>query len=42
MLWTFDRVIVPTGFTAAFIRLGNLMNHEIMEDLQLSLGVSIH
>lgn len=29
MLWTFDRVIVPTGFTAAFIRLGNLMNHEI-------------
>jgi len=29
MLWTFDRVIVPTGFTAALIRLGNLMNHEI-------------
>ena len=29
MIWTFDRVIVPTGFTAAFIRLGNLMNHEI-------------
>lgn len=29
MLWTFDRVIVPTGFTAAMIRLGNLMNHEI-------------
>ena len=29
MLWTFDRVIVPTGFTAAAIRLGNLMNHEI-------------
>ncbi len=29
MLWTFDRVIVPTGFTAEFIRLGNLMNHEI-------------
>ncbi|MGV8962594.1 MAG: prolipoprotein diacylglyceryl transferase [Candidatus Saccharimonadaceae bacterium] len=29
MLWTFDRVIVPTGFTSAFIRLGNLMNHEI-------------
>lgn len=29
MVWTFDRVIVPTGFTAAFIRLGNLMNHEI-------------
>lgn len=29
MLWTFDRVIVPTGFTAGSIRLGNLMNHEI-------------
>lgn len=29
MLWTFDRVMVPTGFTAASIRLGNLMNHEI-------------
>lgn len=29
MVWTFDRVIVPTGFTAAMIRLGNLMNHEI-------------
>lgn len=29
MIWTFDRVIVPTGFTAAMIRLGNLMNHEI-------------
>lgn len=29
MIWTFDRVIVPTGFTSAMIRLGNLMNHEI-------------
>lgn len=29
MLWTFDRVMVPTGFTAALIRLGNLMNSEI-------------
>lgn len=28
-LWTFDRVMVPTGFTAAMIRFGNLMNHEI-------------
>jgi len=28
-LWTFDRVMVPTGFAAAMIRLGNLMNHEI-------------
>lgn len=33
MLWTFDRVIVPTGFTAACIRLGNLMNHEIYGDV---------
>ena len=29
MLWTFDRVMVPTGFAAAMIRFGNLMNHEI-------------
>ncbi|MDR0833143.1 MAG: prolipoprotein diacylglyceryl transferase [Candidatus Symbiothrix sp.] len=29
MLWTFDRLVVPVGFSAAFIRLGNLMNHEI-------------
>ena len=29
MLWTFDRVMVPTGFSAAMIRFGNLMNHEI-------------
>lgn len=29
MLWTLDRVMVPTGFTAGMIRLGNLMNHEI-------------
>jgi prolipoprotein diacylglyceryl transferase len=29
MLWTFDRLVVPVGFAAAFIRLGNLMNHEI-------------
>lgn len=29
MLWTFDRLMVPTGFTAAMIRFGNLMNHEI-------------
>ena len=33
MLWTFDRVIVPTGFTAAAIRMGNLMNHEIYGDV---------
>ncbi len=33
MLWTFDRVIVPTGFVSAFIRLGNLMNHEIYGDV---------
>ena len=29
MLWTFDRLVVPTGLVAAMIRLGNLMNHEI-------------
>lgn len=29
MLWAFDRLVVPTGFVAAMIRLGNLMNHEI-------------
>lgn len=29
MLWTLDRLVVPTGLVAAMIRLGNLMNHEI-------------
>jgi len=29
MLWTFDRLVVPVGFVAALIRLGNLMNHEV-------------
>ncbi len=29
MLWTFDKLVVPTGLVAAFIRLGNLMNHEV-------------
>ncbi|MCD8263381.1 MAG: prolipoprotein diacylglyceryl transferase [Tannerellaceae bacterium] len=29
MLWTFDKLVVPTGLVAAFIRLGNLINHEI-------------
>ncbi|MDR2843363.1 MAG: prolipoprotein diacylglyceryl transferase [Candidatus Symbiothrix sp.] len=29
MLWTLDRLVVPVGFVAALIRLGNLMNHEI-------------
>lgn len=29
MLWTFDRLVVPVGFVAALIRLGNLFNHEI-------------
>ncbi|GHT31412.1 prolipoprotein diacylglyceryl transferase [Bacteroidia bacterium] len=29
MLWTFDKLVVPTGLVAAFIRFGNLMNHEI-------------
>lgn len=29
MLWTFDRLVLPVGFVAALIRLGNLMNHEV-------------
>ncbi len=29
MLWTFDRIVIPAGFTAGMIRLGNLANHEI-------------
>jgi len=29
VLWTVDRVVVPTALVAAFIRLGNLMNSEI-------------
>ena len=29
MLWTLDRLAVPTGLAAALIRLGNLMNSEI-------------
>lgn len=29
IVWVLDRVIVPVGFTAAAIRFGNLMNHEI-------------
>ena len=29
MLWTFDKLVVPTGLVSALIRLGNLMNHEI-------------
>jgi prolipoprotein diacylglyceryl transferase len=29
MLWTFDRLVVPTGLAATLIRLANLMNHEV-------------
>lgn len=29
MLWTFDKLVVPTGLVAALIRIGNLLNHEI-------------
>jgi prolipoprotein diacylglyceryl transferase len=29
VLWSLDRVVVPTALVAAFIRLGNLMNSEI-------------
>lgn len=28
-LWTFDRLVLPVGFVAALIRLGNLFNHEV-------------
>ena len=29
MLWTFDKLVVPTGLVAALIRIGNILNHEI-------------
>ena len=29
MLWTFDKLVVPTGLVAALIRIGNLFNHEV-------------
>jgi phosphatidylglycerol:prolipoprotein diacylglycerol transferase len=29
MLWSLDRIVVPTALVTAFIRLGNLMNSEI-------------
>jgi prolipoprotein diacylglyceryl transferase len=29
MLWSLDRIVVPTALVAAFIRMGNLMNSEI-------------
>jgi prolipoprotein diacylglyceryl transferase len=29
MLWTLDRLVVPVGFIAVLVRLGNLMNSEI-------------
>ncbi|MDR2520549.1 MAG: prolipoprotein diacylglyceryl transferase [Bacteroidales bacterium OttesenSCG-928-I14] len=29
MLWTFDRLVIPVGFVAFLIRIGNLINHEI-------------
>jgi prolipoprotein diacylglyceryl transferase len=29
MLWTFDKLVTPTGLVAALIRIANLMNHEI-------------
>ncbi len=28
-LWTLDRLVIPTALAAFFIRMGNLMNHEI-------------
>ncbi|MCD7710657.1 MAG: prolipoprotein diacylglyceryl transferase [Porphyromonadaceae bacterium] len=29
ILWAVDRLVIPTALTAVFIRMGNLMNHEI-------------
>ena len=29
MMWTFDKLVTPTGLVAALIRLGNLVNHEV-------------
>ena len=29
MMWTFDKLVTPTGLVSALIRLGNLMNHEV-------------
>jgi len=29
MMWTFDKLVTPTGLVAALIRIGNLLNHEI-------------
>lgn len=29
-LWILDRIVIPVSFAAIFIRLGNLMNHEII------------
>ena len=42
MLWTFDKLVVPTGLVAAMIRLGNLMNHEIYGHPTDLLGVSFY
>jgi prolipoprotein diacylglyceryl transferase len=29
MMWTFDKLVTPTGLAAALIRIANLVNHEI-------------
>jgi prolipoprotein diacylglyceryl transferase len=29
MMWTFDKLVTPTGLVASLIRLGNLFNHEV-------------
>ena len=29
MLWTFDKLVTPTGLVSALIRFGNLINHEV-------------
>jgi len=29
MMWSFDKLVTPTGLVAALIRIGNLLNHEV-------------
>ena len=33
LMWILDRIVAPIAIAACFIRLGNLMNHEIVGDL---------
>ncbi|OFZ61028.1 MAG: prolipoprotein diacylglyceryl transferase, partial [Bacteroidetes bacterium RIFCSPHIGHO2_02_FULL_44_7] len=33
MMWILDRIVAPVAIAACFIRLGNLVNHEIVGDI---------